>query len=84
MNCVAPGLLETPLTGKITSNEAVLKASLAMHALGRVGKPEHIVSAISWLLIPKMTGSPDKSWASMADWEAFVRPADSLGCLNGS
>ena len=53
VNCVAPGLVETPLTGKITSNEAALKASLAMHALGRVGKPEHVASAISWLLDPE-------------------------------
>ena len=53
VNCVAPGLVETPLTGKITSSEAALKASLAMHALGRVGKPEHIASAISWLLNPE-------------------------------
>ena len=50
VNCVAPGLVETPLTAKITSNEAALKASLAMHALGRLGKPEHIASAIAWLL----------------------------------
>ncbi len=53
VNCVAPGLVETPLTAKITSNEVALKASLAMHALGRAGKPEHIASAIAWLLDPE-------------------------------
>ena len=31
---------------------AALKASIGMHALGRVGKPEHIASAIAWLLDP--------------------------------
>jgi NAD(P)-dependent dehydrogenase (short-subunit alcohol dehydrogenase family) len=50
INCVAPGLVDTPLTARITSNEAALKASMGMHALGRVGKPEHVASAIAWLL----------------------------------
>ena len=53
VNCVAPGLVETPLTAKITSNELALKASMAMLALGRVGRPEHIASAIAWLLDPE-------------------------------
>ena len=34
---VAPGLTNTPLAAKITSNEAALKASVAMHPLGRIG-----------------------------------------------
>ncbi len=53
VNCVAPGLVETPLTAKITSHELAMKASLGMHALGRVGKPEHVASAIAWLLDPE-------------------------------
>lgn len=53
INCVAPGLVETPLTAKITGNETALKASLAMHALGRAGRPDHIASAIQWLLAPE-------------------------------
>ena len=50
VNCVAPGLIDTPLTAKIMGNELALKASLGMHALGRVGKPEQVASAIAWLL----------------------------------
>jgi 3-oxoacyl-[acyl-carrier protein] reductase len=50
VNCVAPGLVATPLTARITGNDAALKASTAMHALGRVGAPEEIASAIAWLL----------------------------------
>jgi NAD(P)-dependent dehydrogenase (short-subunit alcohol dehydrogenase family) len=58
VNCIAPGLVATPLTQRITSNEASLKASQAMHALGRIGQPEDIAAAATWLL------SDDSSWMS--------------------
>ena len=50
VNCVSPGLTETPLTARITANEASRKASESMHPLGRLGKPEDIVGAMMWLL----------------------------------
>lgn len=52
VNCVAPGLVATPLTARITGNDASLKASAAMHALGRIGAAEDVASAIAWLLDP--------------------------------
>jgi len=52
VNCVAPGLVDTPLAAKITSNEMALKASTAMHALGRIGKPDDVASMIAFLLDP--------------------------------
>ena len=52
VNAVAPGLVRTPMTARITGNEAALKASTAMHALGRIGEPEDVASAIAWLLDP--------------------------------
>jgi NAD(P)-dependent dehydrogenase (short-subunit alcohol dehydrogenase family) len=55
VNCVAPGLVRTPLSRSLTANEAVLKASTAMHPLGRIGEPEDIASAICWLLSPEQT-----------------------------
>ena len=58
VNCVAPGLVETGLTTRITANEAALKSSQAMHALGRIGRPEDIASAIAWLL------DPENSWVT--------------------
>ncbi len=58
VNCVAPGLTETPLTARITGNEASRKASEAMHALGRIGRPEEIASAMAWLL------DPENSWVT--------------------
>lgn len=56
VNCVAPGLTATPLAARIVSNEASLKASQAMHALGRIGQPEEVASAIAFLL------DPENSW----------------------
>jgi NAD(P)-dependent dehydrogenase (short-subunit alcohol dehydrogenase family) len=50
VNAVAPGLVDTPMSAGITGNEMMLKASTAMHPLGRIGKPEEIASVISWLL----------------------------------
>jgi 3-oxoacyl-[acyl-carrier protein] reductase len=43
VNCVAPGL---------TRHEASLKASTALHPLGRIGEPEEVASAIRWFLDP--------------------------------
>jgi NAD(P)-dependent dehydrogenase (short-subunit alcohol dehydrogenase family) len=56
VNCVAPGLVQTPLSQFLTANEAARKASGAMHPLGRLGEPGDVASAICWLL------SPEQSW----------------------
>lgn len=56
INCVAPGLVDTPLTKSLTSSEAIMKKSEKMHPLGRIGKPEDVASAVCWLL------SPEQSW----------------------
>jgi NAD(P)-dependent dehydrogenase (short-subunit alcohol dehydrogenase family) len=50
VNAVAPGLIETPLTASLTGNEGARKFSEAMHALGRLGKPEDVARAIVFLL----------------------------------
>lgn len=52
VNCVAPGLVRTPLTARLTGNEASLKASVAMHPLGRIGEPSDVAAAMAWLLDP--------------------------------
>lgn len=52
VNVVAPGLVKTALSEKITSHEASAKASLAMHPLNRFGEPKDIASAIAWFLDP--------------------------------
>lgn len=58
VNAVAPGLVRTPMTSRITGNEASLKASTAMHALGRIGEPEDVASGLAWLL------DPAQSWVT--------------------
>ena len=50
VNAVAPGLVRTPLTAKITGNEQALENSRAMHPLGRIGEPSDIAAAIDYLL----------------------------------
>jgi len=52
-NAVAPGLIDTPLSAKLISNESSRNASIAMHALGRLGQPEDVASAIVFLLLPE-------------------------------
>lgn len=55
INAVAPGLVRTPLAAKITGNELALKASTALHPLGRIGEPDDVAAAIAWLLDPATT-----------------------------
>ena len=59
VNCVAPGLVRTPLTSRITATPAGEQASLGMHALGRLGEPTDVAGMIAYLLSPAagwMTG----------------------------
>lgn len=52
-NAVAPGLVETSATVRITGSEAGRKASLSMHPLGRLGRPKDVASVAAWLLGPE-------------------------------
>lgn len=57
VNCVAPGMTDTPLASFITSRSAARKASEALHPLGRIGRAEQVASAIVLLLEnPFITG----------------------------
>lgn len=58
VNCVAPGMMKTPMTKSVTDNALQLEASIEMHALGRIGTPEDIAPAIEWLISDK------SSWVS--------------------
>ncbi len=50
VNAVAPGLVDSPLSAPITASPMALKASVAMHPLGRIGTPDDIAAAVEWLL----------------------------------
>ena len=43
INAIAPGLVDTPLTERITNNKASLDYSKKMHALDRIGNPENFI-----------------------------------------
>lgn len=58
INAVAPGLVETNLSAMLTKSEASLAASLDLHGIKRLGKPQDIASALAWLLDKK------QSWIS--------------------
>lgn len=57
-NVVAPGLVQTNLTERVTSSEASRQASTELHPLGRLGEPEDIAPAIEYLL------SRENGWIS--------------------
>jgi 3-oxoacyl-[acyl-carrier protein] reductase len=56
INCIAPGLVATALSEKITTNPAAAAFSTALHPLGRLGQPNDI-GAVAGLLL-----SDDAAW----------------------
>jgi len=50
VNVVAPGLVDTAMAAGITGNPLMLKASAAMHPLGRIGRPEEVADVVTWLV----------------------------------
>ena len=56
VNCVAPGLVRTPLTARITGSPSAEQASIAMHPLARLGEPDDVASALAWLVAPENAG----------------------------
>lgn len=55
VNCVAPGMVRTTLTARLTANEASVKSSTAMHPLGRIGEPSDVASVMALLLDPRQS-----------------------------
>jgi 3-oxoacyl-[acyl-carrier protein] reductase len=52
-NVISPGLVQTEMTRRLWQNETSAKASRQMHALGRLGEPQHITSCLRWLVAPE-------------------------------
>ncbi len=51
-NAVAPGLVDSPMAERITRSESALRASIAMHPLGRIAEPHEVARCIEFLLTP--------------------------------
>jgi NAD(P)-dependent dehydrogenase (short-subunit alcohol dehydrogenase family) len=58
VNAVAPGFIETPFTRSVLGNPEVLNWLLERTPMGRVGQPEDIANAVSFL------GSEKASWVT--------------------
>lgn len=56
VNAVRPGLVRSRLTQRLVENEATLRASEAMHPLGRVGDAADVAGLVAFLL------SADATW----------------------
>ena len=50
VNVVAPGLVETPMSERLTSRPNVRKISESMIPLGRIGQPQEVAHIVAWLL----------------------------------
>jgi NAD(P)-dependent dehydrogenase (short-subunit alcohol dehydrogenase family) len=58
VNCIAPSLVQTALTERLTSSEEKIEASAKRHPLGRIGQPDDIAASAVYLL------SESSSWMS--------------------
>lgn len=65
VNCVCPGFTETPLTKGLLSNPDSSARLTSLHPLGRLGKPEDIAAAVTFL------ASDDAAWIT-----GIVLPVD--------
>ena len=48
VNCVCPGVIQTPMTERALSDPA-LQAQITARPIGRVGAPEEVAEAVVWL-----------------------------------
>lgn len=55
VNCVAPGLIETPATAAFVATDAGRKGMAAQYPLGRYGQPDDVAGLIAWLAAPEAT-----------------------------
>lgn len=49
VNCIAPGIIETEMVARFSTDENARKQRVAMHPMGRFGQPEDVASAAVYL-----------------------------------
>jgi meso-butanediol dehydrogenase/(S,S)-butanediol dehydrogenase/diacetyl reductase len=49
VNCIAPGIIETEMVARFSTDENARKQRVALHPMGRFGRPEEIASAAVFL-----------------------------------
>ena len=49
VNAVAPGYIETPMTAMARSDEEYERYLVSLHPMGRLGQPEEVAEAITFL-----------------------------------
>lgn len=74
VNAVAPGLVRTPLAGRLVATEQAVEASAKMHPLGRIGEPEDLTDALAFLLDRTRSGWVTGQTLSVDGGFANVRP----------
>ncbi len=60
INAVGPAFIETPMIAPVTSDKASRDQLIALHPIGRLGKPEEVAELVVWLSSEKasfITGS---------------------------
>jgi len=60
INAVGPGFIETPMIAPVTGDKAAKEGIIALHPIGRLGRPEEVAELLVWLCSDKasfITGS---------------------------
>lgn len=75
INAVCPAVIETAMAGRLFSAPEINKLNLALHPIGRVGKPMEVAEAIVWLLSDRASFMTGQSLVLDGDFLTGISPA---------